>query len=332
MISLNPPALNISGLTILRDQADEGQWYYCPAKARLALTPEGKPMFLLARSAPDFAAPPGGAAGGASLNVAVNLRVDADVLASVAQAIQKQAKLDRAPLLAPVQYSEGTTRLIFLEAAARAGAASASAAAPGVADFIEKASFAATPSLYGSQDTVFALTLGAEGFTLLEGIIGGEEPPLVGVVYDLAFQAMRPELGVELNVSWEQVNEQLSRRFGAAAGAQRLAAQTDIDAATDALLASKAIQMTSQTAAALDWVKTFITDKFFTPSLTPPKFDVPAYSFKGVTQDELKDLGADLEAGSIIESRLAPQARISELTAPYPPGDLIRVFNPAGGR
>jgi hypothetical protein len=329
MISLNQPSVNISGLTILRDQDDAGQWYYCPAKPRLALTPQGKPMFLLARAAPDLAAPPGGAAG-ASLNFAVNLRVDEDVLASAAQTIQKQVKLDRAPLLAPIQYSQGTARLIFLEAAAPAGAAATSAAAPGVAGFIEKASYVVTPSLYGDQDAAFALTLSAEGFTLLEAIISGKEPPLIGVVYDLAFQAMRPELGVELNASWDRVNEQLSRQFGAAPGAVRLASKSDIDTATDALLASKAIQMTGQAAAAIDWIKTFITDRFFTPSLTPPNLDVPAYSFKGVTPDELKDLGSDLNAGSIIESRLAPQGRISELTAPYPPGELMIAFNLAG--
>ena len=196
MISLKPPYLNISGLNLFGDQDDPAQWYYYPNNARLATTPDGKPQFLLAKPEPDMIAGPPGVPAGTSLNFTVNLSVDAEVIADAEKAIQKLANIDRPPRLAPIQYAAGTTRLVFLEQAALPRGAMPTSAPPDASDFLEKFSDQVTPSLYGDQEAAFMLTLSSDAALLVESVVTGRGPALIGVVYDLGFQAAQTPLDV----------------------------------------------------------------------------------------------------------------------------------------
>jgi hypothetical protein len=349
MIDLSTPSLNIGGLTIFGDHADPLQWYYCADKPQLELDPNGTPAFKMVkyRGGPATLAP-GSASGGAFLNFEVNLRVSPAGLAAASQEIRTQKNLAQDPRLAPIDYSACTTRLVFLEAGTPASGAGA-----GTAGFVEKPSTETTPSSYGDQQTLFALTLDIVGSTLYEAMITGSTPSSMGVVYDLAFLAVRSPLSVPVTARWDRVNDRLSRLFGGGSGGLRLAAKSEIDVAVEALLADQSIQIaqpaanasnadaSKSKAAASDWLKTFIAGKFFKPSLSPPQV-VPSakgatpesapsafamfYVFQGVAQDQLKDLDADLNGG-IVEVRLAPQARLSELTTPYASDALITAID-----
>jgi hypothetical protein len=275
MISLKPPFFDINGLIVMGDDSDPLQFYYYPPNPQLALNADGSPAFLFVRFKEDRPVPLGVEAGGGFLNFDVDLRVDPDVLSDASRQIRAQLGLNADPRLVPLQYRSGTTRLIFLDAAApppapaapastagRPAAAAASSAAPAAAAspapaasapaapagapdtlrFVESASYSATPALYGDNRTAFSVELSPQGATLVEACL--DAPTfLAGVVYDLTFVALRPAYDVDLVVDWDRVYDFMENQFHANVKVPYVTLQTDIDAAVEKLIEQRTIQL-----------------------------------------------------------------------------------------
>lgn len=372
MIYLNPPFISVKGLTVLGDHADPLQWYYYPNYPRLALNPDGTPTFLFVKYKKDITTlPPGVEPGGGFLNFDVDLRVDQDVLNSAKREIRQQMNLDQDPRLVPIEFRAGTTRLIFLDAAAppastgtgssTSSSSSSTSSSPADIHFVEKASYPATPSLYGDERTCFSVQLTSEGATLVEETLNAATS-LVGVVYDLTFVALRPAFNIELDVRWDQVHDYLDHQFSAGVHTPWVSATVDIDIATEKLIENQTIKMkvtsfaagasdadiTKAKDSAVEWVKKFITDKFFVPSLKPlsktddtmatvakslksmPSMFSASYSFKHLTQEEIKNLHMSISEQDATELRIVPQGHLSglmDVLQQYPRDSFIKEVN-----
>ena len=323
MIYLAPPTFNFDGLIVMRDDTEPLQYYYYPSNPQLALNPDGSPTFLFVRFKSDAPVPPGVEAGGGFLNFDVDLRVGDDVLDDAKRQIRSQMNLDDNPRLVPLQYRNGATRLIFLDAAAppaTPGTATSpappattvtstpSAPAAGNITFVESASYAATPSLYGDNRAAFSVALTAQGATLVKACL--DAPTfLAGVVYDLTFVGLRPAFHVSLVVDWKQAYSYMENQFHVAARVPFVALQSDIDAATEKLTEQRVIQInvvsyaagvadadiTKEKDAATDWVKKMVTDAFFKPSIPPRGLSGDAAGNKAV--QTVKDATSPVSMG-----------------------------------
>ncbi len=364
MIYLAAPIFVINGLTIMRDDSDPLQYYYYPTNPQLALNPDGTPTFLFLKFKNNEPVPPGVESGGGFLNFDVDLRVDSDALDEATRQIRTQMNLDQDPRLAPLQYRNGSTRLIFLDAAAPAAAAATGApaatvtagaaavpapatgsgAAPAM-QFVESASYSATPSLYGDNRSTFSVALSPQAATLVQGCLTAPTF-LAGVVYDLTFVGLRPAFHVILKVDWNQVYSYLENQFHASGNAPFVSFQTDIDTATEKLMEQRVIQLdvvsyaagaadadiTKQKDAATDWVQKMVTDAFFKPSIAPKGLSGDAtgnkavqtvksatspasvgYSLKDLNQTDTKNLNVNITEQDATEVRIVPQGHLAGL-------------------
>lgn len=324
MLYFEAPYQIIEGLTILRDHADPLQFYYYPLAPRLAENPDGSPAFLFVKYRQDLAnLPEGCEPGGGFLNFDVDLRVPDDTLATVQQQLKERLKLQDVPHLAPIDYRRGTVRLVFLDAqdpnqnspaannpnpgsgstASDASATDSSASTPsttptGQPKFVEKASYYATPSLYGDNRASFSIQLSAQGATLVEDTLDARTS-LIGVVYDLVFVGLRPAYNVDLKVDWNQVYSYVEEHTKVSV----LFFSADIDNMTEKLIENRVIQLdvvsfgagaadadiVAEKDEAVKFVKQFITEKFFQPSVNPKEAMTDSWAYKlGQTAKELK--------------------------------------------
>jgi hypothetical protein len=392
MIYNAPPFLVVEGVVVLRDHADVKQFYYYPNNPRLALNPDGSPCFNFVRFRRDLSAlPPGVEPGGGVLNFDVDLRIDDDVLQQVKRKIKEQLNMNDDPLLSPIEFKNGRTRLIFLDAvdqtgagavtpaattgttgaagatsAAAAGAPVPPAAPPAPGAFVEKASYAATPSLYGDERTAFSVMLSADGATLVEDTLD-MKTSMIGVVYDLTFVALRPAYDVELTIDWNRVYDDVDQHFGASVHAFWVTASTDISDEVEKLIEQRVIQLkvtsfaagagdqdiVTQKDAAVEFVKKYITEQFFTPSYTPPakpgqqtsgvaqainsvkQATAPAspigvtlsYTYKHMHREDVKHLNLSIHEQDAMEVRIVPQGHLAglmDVLAQYPRDSYIR--------
>jgi hypothetical protein len=363
MIYFEAPYLMVNGLTILKDHADPYQFYYYPAQPRLALNPDGSPTFLFIKYRQDATTlPPGSEPGGGFLIFDVDLRVDQGDVDAAARYIKESLKLDRDPLLAPIEYRTGKTKLIFLDyqppaedtavpdgggAGSGAGAATTTPAGGAAAvggppsaatlHFVEHASYNATPSLYGDERATFSVQLSAEGATLVEDTLDAKTS-LIGVVYDLTFVGLRPAYNVVLTVDWNRVSTYLENDFKV----NVLFFDADISDAVNKLIEDRVIQLDvisfgagtadadiiAEKDDAVQFVKQFITEKFFEPSLAPkeafpdssyyeaaqaiqqlnPTFC--GYTRKSISDVDQKSLSLTMREESGIERRIVPQGHL----------------------
>jgi len=360
MLYFEAPYQIIDGLTILRDHADPLQFYYYPLAPQLAQNPDGSPCFLFVKYRQDLSnLPQGCQPGGGFLNFDVDLRVDEDRLNNAAQQLKSRLNLNDTPRLAPIDYRKGTTRLIFLDAqdpnanspaanTANAGTSSSedSSATPtsstpaGQPKFVEKASYYATPSLYGDNRACFSVQLSAQGATLVQETLDAKTS-MIGVVYDLVFVGLRPAYQVNLQVDWSQVYSFVEDHFKASV----LFFSVDIDNVTEKLIEDRVIKLDvvsfgagasdadiiGEKDEAVKFVKGFITEKFFQPSMSPNKGETDNWasqlgstlkSFKpdniGYTRrtydrTDVKTLQINMREKAAVERRIVPQGHLEGL-------------------
>jgi hypothetical protein len=361
MIYLASPTFNFDGLIVMRDDTDPLQYYYYPSNPQLALNPDGTPTFLFVRFKTDAPVPPGVESGGGFLNFDVDLRVDPDTLDDAKRQIRSQMNLNDDPRLVPLEYRTGTTRLIFLDAATPAAtttagaapattvtvtgtaSAAASATAPAI-QFVESASYSATPSLYGLNRSAFSVALSPQGATLVKACL--DTPTfLAGVVYDLTFVGLRPAFHVTLVVDWNQVYSYMENQFHASAKVPFVSIQSDIDDATEKLIEQRVIQInvvsyaagtadadiTKEKDSATDFVKKMVTDSFFKPSIPPKGLSGDTsnktvqtvkdatspvsmgYSLKMLNSQDVKNMNVNLTEQDAMEVRIVPQGHLAGL-------------------
>ncbi|MGB8645237.1 MAG: hypothetical protein WCF84_08360 [Anaerolineae bacterium] len=372
MIYFEAPYFSFEGLQVFRDHADPLQYYYFPQQPRLALNPDGTPTFLFIKFREDLSNPPQGVEpGGGFLNFDVDLRVDDDTLATVTRKIQQAMNLSDKPRLAPIDYRNGRTRLILLDGVdpnadpnASPGATPTPVPQPTTAGgtpqslvFVEKEAYSVTPSLYGDNRAAFSVQLSPAGATLVEKTLDAATS-LIGVVYDLTFVGLRPAYKIRLTIAWDRVYDYLDQKFNAGARWYVFAVDTDIESAVEKLIETQAIKLDvisfgagasdkdiiAEKDAAVQFVRKFITDKFFEPSIPPKGLDgawtdqihsvmdqmMPvhaSYSYKHLNREDAKKLQIDLTEESATEMRIVPQGHLEglmDVLRQFPRDDFVR--------
>ncbi len=354
MIYFAPPYLQVDRLTILKDHADPLQFYFFPVAPRLALNPDGTPSFLFVKYRQDLSnLPQGSEPGGGFLNFDVDLHVDQSELDQAITQIKHQMNLEQTPRLAALDYRTGKTRLIFLDAqdpadaqppssgsGSDSGASTPPATPPTQPVFVEKASYAATPSLYGDNRAAFSVQLSAEGATLVEATLDANTS-LVGVVFDMTFVGLRPAYSVQVTVDWNRVWDYMETEFKA----NCLFFSADIDNATEKLIENQAIHIDvisygagtadadiiADKDDAIKYLQSFITDKFFQPSMDPTQAGSDkwysqvgalrqvleptsfGYTSKHLQRDDVKTLSLNMSERSGEERRIVPQGHLGGL-------------------
>lgn len=364
MIYFSPPFLSFNGLTIFKDNLDPLQFYYFPQQPVLALNPDGTPSFLFVKYRADLqTAPAGSEPGGGFLNFDVDMHVPDGIVTQTIGQIKEAMKLSATPRLVPIDFRRGTTRLIFLDAvdpttvttgptpapvpqSAPAGTPDASGAAPAAPPpmvFVEKASYEASPSLYGDNRAAFSVQLTAEGATLVEETLDAPTS-LIGIVYNLTFVGMRPAFQIDAKIDWNRVYDDVESDFSAGVHIFCFGFDTDIQNEVQKLIEQQVIQLNviSDAAGAADadiesekneavaFVEKFIADTFFQPSIPVKGQDsnwgsdasslvnslMPVhagYTYKHMTRDDVKNLSIDFTEESATEMNIVPQGHLEGL-------------------
>jgi len=298
MLYLNPPFYFINGVSLFPDHEDPEQFYYLPAAPHLTQVVDSAsgqrvPQIQLIEYR-------GEVGNGGFLNFDCNLGIDQDALDDIASELKSQAKLRKAPRLAPVPVIDGTVRLILLDkqtpeagsggstSAGGAGGSGSGTAAGGDSSsaatgpvFVAKILQSTKPALYGSNQATFSVQLSQEGVTVMRDALQGEMSP-IGVVYSLGYLALRPAYSIRLHMDWNRIQHHLDEQFGV----DSIFTSVEIDKAIDKLKDDRAIvfevdtfvpegEDTQSVISSRDQaeaeVRDMITDAFFQPSLDPVK-------------------------------------------------------------
>ena len=289
MLFLNPPYFIIDGVSIFPDHADRLQFYYLPMMPRLSTSKDASGADMPVIQLIEYA----GAAGtGGFINFDVNIGIDPDALANIAQKLQQQAHLDDRPRLSPVTFIDGSVRLLILGAespdpapAPHAAATPTPAAGAGTPRFVIKVQSATKPALYGDNQATFSVQLDQYGATILEQALQGQMVP-IAVIYALDFVALRPAFNVHLHVDWDRVQTYLDQSFHSGI----LFMSTDIEKEVDKLIENRVITIDVDTFVtdadggknsaedrdrAVAEVYDMIKNTFFESSLPPPNLGQP---------------------------------------------------------
>ncbi len=290
MLFLQPPYLNIDGVTIFSDHADELQKYYLPAAPHITMRSEGAagikvPQITLLKYR-------GNAGTGGFLNFDVNLGIQDQRLDRIRKKLKQTLDLDDEPRLAPVPLVDGNVRLLMLGKSTEVdGDGQVDDGTGDAADdpdtdrpqFVLKIDHHAKPSLYGDNQAVFSVELDESGVQLIEDSMGGAVLP-VGVVYSLEFYALRPAYNVNITADWNRVQTHFEETFGVSAPILNI----QISEIIDKLVEDQVIEITVDTFIpededdigfagrrdrALNDFKDAVLKTFFEPSLLPPEPD-----------------------------------------------------------
>src|SRR5688572_9635279 len=352
MIYLETPYLFEEGLVILRDHQDKRTFYYFPPAPRLALHPDGMPAFLFLKYADDPQDLPAGVEGGGGfLAFDCDLHVEPDRVDDAAKAVKKALSLDFTPILVPIDYRSGSVRLLLLDLDTSppppppppSGAApvKSSIEPPPGKQFVLRASFSATPSLFGDNRATFNVELNKRGATLVEETLDMASS-LIGIVYDLKFVGLKPGFNVNLKVDWKVVQHDIDERFQF----NIPFLSVDIEKFVSELIDQRKIvfdvirfaagsddaALNDRTDEAVQFVKAMITEKFFEPSLNPregiserwweqagsfarslhPSFS--GYTRRDMTRIDMKSLDVNFREKTAVERRILPQGHLQGLT------------------
>lgn len=277
MLYLAPPFRIIDGISLFRDHSDPKQWYFGP------LMPHFSTEFDEAVDADiprlSLIKYRGDAGTGGFLNFDVDLGVKPEKLEDVAVQLMAQEQLDELPRLAPINYVDGSVRLMML--GADSAAEEADPPPEGGPRFVTRINHANKPALFGDNNAVFSVELGPEGIEVLEKSLAGELAP-IGVVYSLDFLALRPAYEVSLEINWDRVQKHVNDSHGV----DSIFASVEIEKTVDELIEEQAIKLeatsefleTDENAGlmgrrdqALNDVRAMVTEAFFEPSIVPEK-------------------------------------------------------------
>ncbi len=256
MLYLNPPYFVVNGVSVFPDDADPLQFYYLPMMPHLTMVagPSGASLPQL-----QLIEYTGSAGTGGFINFDCNLGIGSDVLAEVAQQVQRQLNLSAQVRLSPVMFVDGTVKLVLLgaqsadpppatgpgpsaPASAAAPSATAATAAASQPKFVIKIQNAAQPALYGDNQATFSVQLDQYGASILEQALKGEMAP-IAVIYSLNFLGLRPAFNVRITADWNRVQTYLDTQYSGGF----LFFSSDIEKTVDKLIESKVITIDEST-------------------------------------------------------------------------------------
>ncbi|MFI6291903.1 hypothetical protein ACIBEJ_09985 [Nonomuraea sp. NPDC050790] len=263
MLQLGSQTFEVDGVTVFRDHADPDQFWYLATEVVLRTRSDGRAAFSFLKYRPDVK--DAGIEGGGflMLETAVSLPpATRSKILGQAQALAANPRLAAAPVEA------GSVRCLALNLEGPGG----TTAPPGAFAPVTRIMGTAKPSLVGEETAAFSLVLDEAGATILEAAFGNGLTP-VGVVYDLTYSALTPDLHVEITADLDRIYT----HFSAGLEAQIYWLRVGIDAGFEELLANGTIKIkvidfegTGDQAEkwALDFFKNDLLSKWFEPSLS----------------------------------------------------------------
>ncbi|MFI6539324.1 hypothetical protein ACIBHY_43180 [Nonomuraea sp. NPDC050547] len=270
MLQLGSQTFEVDGVTVFRDHADPDQFWYLATEVVLRTRSDGRAAFSFLQYRPDVK--DAGIEGGGFLMLETAVSLPAATRSKImgqAQALAANPRLVAAPVEA------GSVRCLALNLEGPGG----TTAPPGAFTPVTRIMGAAKPSLVGEETAAFSLVLDEAGATILEAAFANGLTP-IGVVYDLTYSALTPDLHVEITADLDRVYT----HFSAGLEAQIYWLRVGIDAGFEELVANGAIKIkvidfegTGDQAEkwALDFFKTDLLSKWFEPSLSLGKLQGP---------------------------------------------------------
>lgn len=336
MLTLERPAVDLAGLTVYADHADDSVHYYAAPNPVLVRT-GGQPMLDIFTYAVELKSSPLSGThipdqlGAGFLTMGVEATLSPAQHAAALQALATLLDRDPARLsLGPIPYIRGSVSVIALDAASGAAAASAPPVAVGGPRFVQSVIGAGTPSLVGGLRSIFSLSLSQEGVTFLEGLYADGAAP-VGVVYDLTFLGLRPSVQAHVHADVSRIYTELGGK--ASVGCAYVRAEVDGVLTTLEQTGGVTVELTSQAVGpeaqaakelALSLFKDKIIQELFDPAPRLPAMQVPALpgaestslvtlSLKAKKDEELRTVDYDFSERSPEERTHAPQAFVPTL-------------------
>lgn len=340
MLYLNTPVvLPPDGVTFYPDHQNDGNgepltWYYLPLSPRYSSDGQG-PLVRLTKYVSDSDA-------FAVLDCDVNLGLDAAAVPAYGRRLQTALNLKGVPRIAPMQAAEGTVSVMLL------GRQSTQAGSDAL---VKGISVPAAPSLYNDNRAIFSIVLSPAGSDLVEATLSSKaeaEMTALGVIYSLAFDALRPAYAVKATANWAQVHHFLKDQFvadGVFLGADVSKVVDDmtdkkvVDIQVDNMLSGD--EQTSAVQAMLVQVKSLVFETFFKPvieraqpktptfmdgvqnlmtrgvraALTSGLSELAHFQWNHEDRTELltQTLTIDLRERTVVRMKLYPQAHLTEI-------------------
>ena len=273
MLLFSSSTFTINGITVFPDHQDPNQFWYLPGPVGLETEAgSSEPQFLLILYSPDVAA--AGIAGVGFLNVTLCLTLSPTNKSAILGQIGLHFPNAVDPLLSPVSFDSGTVQIVALNMQGGGGTTLAAGTVPS-GQAVDGILGASNPELFGNNDALFALTLSAEGATILEQAFQDGMTP-VGGIYNLQFTGVQPALNVKITADLSRVYNSFSVDLSAKA----YYVSADIDATFENLKQNGSIKIevqnllvgaagADQETQALNLFKDQILSQWFTPSLSP---------------------------------------------------------------
>jgi hypothetical protein len=341
VIDLSKPALHAEGVAIFSDHADPALFHYVPDRPALRLDADGRPELSLLKYQLDPTLHE--ALGAGLLSLTVGLAVDEERLDRLRRRLAAHTGVSGVTL-GPIGAERGTCELILIDRASRdEGQPTPDEPEVGFG-LVERIIGAAAPSLYGTNDAVFAAVLSAEGASLVERALRQHGLP-AGIVYTLDVTALRPALRASITARWQDVYHFYENRLHGG----KLLLATDIGATVEQLVHDEAISISVDNLVpeaeqngvyqrALDQAQQYVLRELFKPSLgqaPPPADDASGamatigraikdfagffsltYSLREVDRSELKTFTYQLSAAQAETLTLSPQGTLAALVGP----------------
>ncbi|MEX5710280.1 hypothetical protein AB1484_18715 [Parafrankia sp. FMc6] len=269
MLQLASGTFDVDGVTVFPDHADPLQFWYLATRVALGRRPDGSPAISLIEYRPAVAE--AGVEGGGFLSLQTDVVLPDPTRSKILGRLAGLVPGGQ-PRLAPALVEQGTVRCLALNLEGSGGTA-AQPAPPGAFNAVEKILGATKPSLVGEQSAVFSLVLDQAGATILRQAFEQGLTP-VGVIYELEYSALTPDLRVEITADFDRIY----RHFSAGVEAQIYWVRAGIDAGFEKLVQDGAIKVSvtdfgggPDSAAREKWALDFFKDellrKWFEPSL-----------------------------------------------------------------
>lgn len=270
MLEIGSKTINVDGITVFADHADPNQFWYLPAQIRLARRQgDNRAAFTFIKYG-DIEADK--VEGRGFLMFEVDLRIDIREERLILSRLSSLAPGD--PKLSAVPFDEGSVACIALDLQG-GGGTTAQVSPGGTFQAVESILGATVPSLHGDNSAAFSLSLSQDGTRILEKVFEEQGTP-IGVVYNLKYTGLRPELDVEIKANFKRIYDHFSAnlegqvymiRAGIEAGFEKLV--------QDGVIEIKVINYSTESERedkakwALDFFKNNLLNDWFKPTLTP---------------------------------------------------------------
>jgi hypothetical protein len=206
VLDLSKPLGVVEGLTLFGDHAEADRVYFMPDEIGLVPGPDGAPDVLLQIFYPDEAVRGEDAsladAVGSILSLGVRCVVSPERLA------RARAQLGEHVRLAAPPWEDGQVSLLLLDSAETAPAAGGDRLVVSVAGTHR-------PSLSdGNLSALFHARLDRRGTALVAAALAGEAGSTAGVLYDMSYAALRPEIQLRMRANLDACAETIRTGLG----------------------------------------------------------------------------------------------------------------------